>query len=166
MESEEGKGSRFSVTLVLKKLEKNIPISKKTKREISLKGKRLLLAEDNSINCEIAEALLTEEGFIVETVSDGDQAVEAVQKAGAGHFDFILMDIQMPRMNGYEATMAIRALKDENLANIPIIALSANTYAEDQKMSVQSGMDAHASKPLDIIRLKDIIKSVFERREQ
>ncbi len=166
VESEEGKGSRFSVTLVLKKLEKNIPVSKKTKREISLKGKRLLLAEDNSINCEIAEALLTEEGFIVETVGDGDQAVEAVQKAGAGHFDFILMDIQMPRMNGYEATMAIRALKDKNLANIPIIALSANTYAEDQKMSVQSGMDAHASKPLDIIRLKDIIKSVFERREQ
>ncbi len=69
-------------------------------------------------------------------------------------------------MNGYEATMAIRALKDKNLANIPIIALSANTYAEDQKMSVQSGMDAHASKPLDIIKLKDIIKSVFERREQ
>lgn len=127
-------------------------------------GKRLLLVEDNEINCEIAKALLTEEGFVVETVSDGDLAVEAVKNAGAGYFDFVLMDIQMPRMNGYEATIAIRSLKDKHLANIPIIALSANTYAEDHKMSVQSGMDAHASKPLDMDKLKETIKSVLERR--
>ncbi len=159
-ESKVGEGSRFTVTLVLKILEKNIPAG----REITLEGKRLLLAEDNAINCEIAEALLTEEGFTVETVGDGDQAVEAVRKAEAGYFDFVLMDIQMPRMNGYEATMAIRALKDRERANVPIIALSANTYAEDQKMSVQSGMDAHVSKPLDMTKLKETIKTVLERR--
>ncbi len=164
VESRVGEGSRFSVTVVLKKLEKNIPVNPAPTREISLNGKRLLLAEDNVINCEIAEALLTAEGFIVETAGDGDQAVEALQKAGAGYFDFILMDIQMPRMNGYEATMAIRALKDKALADIPIIALSANTYAEDQKMSIQSGMDAHASKPLNMMQLKEIIKTVLERR--
>lgn len=160
-----GKGAEFKVTVVLKLLEKSIPAGHGENPEIPLRGKRLLLVEDNEINSEIAEALLTEEGFIVETVSDGDLAVEAVKNAGAGYFDFVLMDIQMPRMNGYEATIAIRSLKDKKLANIPIIALSANTYAEDHKMSVQSGMDAHASKPLDIEKLKETIKSVLEKRK-
>lgn len=159
-----GVGTEFKVTVVLKLLEKSIAAGQETDYEVTLRGKRLLLVEDNEINSEIAEALLTEEGFKVETVSDGDLAVEALQKAGADYFDFVLMDIQMPRMNGYEATIAIRSLKDKKLANIPIIALSANTYAEDQKMSVQSGMDAHASKPLDMEKLKETIKSVLERR--
>lgn len=164
VESEEGKGSRFTVTIMLKLLEKNISAASSSEGEISLSGKRLLLVEDNDINSEIAEALLTESGFLVETVSDGDLAVEAVKNSPRGYFDFVLMDIQMPRMNGYEATRRIRALEDKALADIPIIALSANTYAEDRKKSLDAGMNAHAPKPLNIEQLKSIIVGVFERR--
>ena len=164
MKSTPGVGTKFTITVVLKLLERNAAAGHDGESEMSLKGKRLLLVEDNEINSEIAEALLTEEGFKVETVSDGDLAVEAVKNSEPGYFDFVLMDIQMPKMNGYEATMAIRSLKNKPLANIPIIALSANTYAEDHKMSVQSGMDAHASKPLDMEKLKETVRNVLGKQ--
>lgn len=164
VKSTPGVGTKFTITVVLKLLERNAAAGHDGESEMSLKGKRLLLVEDNEINSEIAEALLTEEGFKVETVSDGDLAVEAVKNSEPGYFDFVLMDIQMPKMNGYEATMAIRSLKNKPLANIPIIALSANTYAEDHKMSVQSGMDAHASKPLDMEKLKETVRNVLGKR--
>ena len=164
VKSTPGVGTKFTITVVLKLLERNAAAGHDGESEMSLKGKRLLLVEDNEINSEIAEALLTEEGFKVETVSDGDLAVEAVKNSEPGYFDFVLMDIQMPKMNGYEATMAIRSLKNKPLANIPIIALSANTYAEDHKMSVQSGMDAHASKPLDMEKLKETVRNVLGKQ--
>ena len=164
VKSTPGVGTKFTITVVLKLLERNAAAGHDGESEMSLKGKRFLLVEDNEINSEIAEALLTEEGFKVETVSDGDLAVEAVKNSEPGYFDFVLMDIQMPKMNGYEATMAIRSLKNKPLANIPIIALSANTYAEDHKMSVQSGMDAHASKPLDMEKLKETVRNVLGKQ--
>ena len=160
-----GKGSRFTVTVILKQIddkEKAVPAL--TLPHISLKGKRVLLVEDNEINSEIAEALLTENGFLVETASDGDIAVETVKNSAAGYFDLVLMDIQMPRMNGYDATRAIRALSEPTLARIPIIALSANTYPEDRKKAIESGMDEHAPKPVDMARLMEVIGSVLERR--
>lgn len=165
MDSTPGKGSRFTVTLVLRQLKSEAAAAVLcTGGSVSLKGKRVLLVEDNEINSEIAEALLTEVGFLVETASDGDIAVDAVKNSAPGYFDLVLMDIQMPRMNGYETARAIRALDDERLAGIPIIALSANTYPEDRKRSIESGMDAHAPKPLDMVRLQSLIKAVLERR--
>ena len=122
------------------------------------------MVEDNEINSEIAQALLTEDGFVVETASDGDIAVEMIKNNDAGYYDFVLMDIQMPRMNGYEASRAIRSLNDKERAGVPIIALSANTYAEDRKKSIEAGMDAHAPKPIDMVSLQSLIKEVLERK--
>lgn len=160
-----GEGSRFTVTLVLRQLDGNgAAASTLALQPVPLKGKRILLVEDNEINSEIAEALLTENGFLVETASDGDIAVDTIENSEPGEFDLVLMDIQMPRMNGYEATRAIRALPDPMLSRIPIIALSANTYAEDRKKAIDAGMDEHAPKPIDIVRLMEVIGSVLERR--
>lgn len=160
-----GEGSRFTVTVVLRQLDGGTAaFPALTPPHILLKGKRVLLVEDNEINSEIAEALLTENGFIVETASDGDIAVETVKNSEPGDFDLVLMDIQMPRMNGYEATRAIRALPEPTLARIPIIALSANTYAEDRKKAIDAGMDEHAPKPIDMARLMEVISSVLKRR--
>lgn len=164
VKSRPNEGSRFTVTVTLKQLENSKNRSAaKPKRPITLEGLRILLVEDNEINCEIAKELLCAEGFVVETVSDGDVAVEKVSAAEAGYYDLILMDIQMPRMNGYDATRAIRALGGAN-ADIPIIALSANTYAEDKKRAIESGMDAHAPKPLNMGYLLSLIADVLDRR--
>lgn len=164
VKSRPNEGTRFTVTVTLKQLENSETRSAaKPKSPVTLKGLRILLVEDNEINCEIAKELLCAEGFVVETASDGDVAVKSVKNSGEGHFDLILMDIQMPRMNGYDATRAIRALGGAN-ANIPIIALSANTYAEDKKKSIEAGMDAHAPKPLNMSRLLSLIEEVLDRR--
>ena len=160
-----GKGTRITVSVLLRHLNKSL--SAKTELpvpDIPLCGKRILLVEDNEINSEIAAALLTEEGYIVETASDGDIGVDMVKNSEPGYYALVLMDIQMPSMNGYDAAQAIRALENPLLAAVPIIALSANTYAEDQKKSIEAGMDAHASKPLDIADLQNIIQSVLARR--
>ena len=162
--SRPNEGSRFVVTVTLKQLENTESrAAAKPSAPAQLKGLCVLLVEDNEINCEIAQELLCEEGLTVETASDGDVAVEMVKSADAGHYDLILMDIQMPRMNGYDATRAIRALGGE-YSDIPIIALSANTYAEDKKKAIESGMDAHASKPLNMKNLMALIAEVLERK--
>lgn len=164
VKSKPGEGSKFTVTLVLKQLEKDIGALSETPHEpIVLKGRRLLLVEDNEINSEIAQALLSEEGFVVEAASDGDVAVEMIKDREADYYDLVLMDIQMPRMNGYEASRAIRALGGQR-ADVPIIALSANTYAEDQKKSIEAGMDGHSPKPIDMVSLQALIKEVLERK--
>lgn len=164
VKSKPGEGSKFTVTLVLKQLEKDIgALSEAPHEPIVLKGRRLLLVEDNEINSEIAQALLSEEGFVVEAASDGDVAVEMIKDREADYYDLVLMDIQMPRMNGYEASRAIRALGGQR-ADVPIIALSANTYAEDQKKSIEAGMDGHSPKPIDMVSLQALIKEVLERK--
>lgn len=162
--SRRGEGSRFTVTFTLKQLEDTVGlVNMGTSRPVSLSDLRVLLVEDNEINCEIAEELLTEEGFIVETASDGDIAVKMVAEEDEEHFDLILMDIQMPRMNGYDAARAIRALGGAR-SEIPIIALSANTYAEDRKKAIEAGMDAHAPKPINMHFLLGLIADVLDRR--
>lgn len=164
VKSKPGEGSKFTVTLVLKQLEKDIgALSEAPHEPVVLKGRRLLLVEDNEINSEIAQALLSEEGFVVEAASDGDVAVEMIKDREADYYDLVLMDIQMPRMNGYEASRAIRALGGQR-ADVPIIALSANTYAEDQKKSIEAGMDGHSPKPIDMVSLQALIKEVLERK--
>ncbi len=114
--------------------------------------------EDIDFNRELAETLLKEVGFLVESVPDGCDAVEAVRKHGPGYYDLILMDIQMPVMNGYEATRAIRALPGADADTLPIIALSANSREEDRRRSMESGMNNHVAKPFDIDYLVETIR--------
>jgi CheY-like chemotaxis protein/anti-sigma regulatory factor (Ser/Thr protein kinase) len=113
-------------------------------------GKRVLLVEDNYVNQMIAETVLTEANLCVEIANDGTEAVEMVKAAPAGYFDIILMDIQMPKMDGYEATKLIRALEDKEKAGIPIIAVTANAFEEDRRAALEAGMNGHLAKPYDI----------------
>lgn len=122
--------------------------------------RRVLVVEDNELNREIAKDLLEEAGFQVETASDGAEAVEKVRASQPGHYALILMDLRMPVMDGHAAARAIRALPDPGLANIPIVALSANTFDEDRKRSVESGMNAHLAKPLDVDRLLELVSGI------
>ena len=122
--------------------------------EYKANGKhRILLVEDIEVNRMLAETILTESGFLVESVPDGCDAVEAVRNRPTNYYDAVLMDIQMPVMNGYEATRAIRALGREDTNTLPIIALSANAREQDKQMSMESGMNSHVAKPFDIAHL-------------
>ena len=124
---------------------------------------RLLLVEDNEINREIATMILTEVGFTLETAVNGREAVEKVAASRSGHFDAVLMDVQMPVMDGYEATRAIRGLSDPALANIPIIAMTANAFAEDIQAARGAGMNAHIAKPLDIAKMMKTLAEILEK---
>ena len=130
----------------------------KTKEDVAVEGKKILLVEDNEFNREIATEILSDNGFIVESADDGTVAVEMMSKANKETYDLILMDIQMPCMDGYEATRRIRALADKDVANIPIIAMTANAFDEDKKAAKEAGMNAHLSKPLDIKLVISTIK--------
>lgn len=114
------------------------------------KGKRVLLVEDNELNREIAQAILEETGFLVETAPDGTDAVDMMKKAEENYYDVILMDVQMPVMNGYEATREIRSLHREDVKNLPIIAMTANAMDEDKETALKSGMNAHLAKPINV----------------
>ena len=130
----------------------------------SFDGKHLLLVEDNALNREIAVEILKETGFLVDTAGDGVEAVEKMEQSVPGQYDLILMDIQMPRMDGYEATRRIRALPDPRKAGIPIFAMTANAFAEDRLKALQAGMNEHLSKPIDpdaLYRL--LVKYLTER---
>nr|WP_297312214.1 response regulator [uncultured Oscillibacter sp.] len=132
----------------------------------SLKGLHFLAAEDNEINAEILTELLEIEGASCEIVQNGRLAVERFQQAEAGTFDAILMDVQMPVMNGHEATRAIRALERPDTETIPIIAMTANAFSEDEKAALDAGMDAHVAKPLDMDLLKKAIRQHRRRKEE
>ena len=124
-------------------------------------GKRILLAEDNEMNQMIALAILEESGFKVDIASDGAKAVEKMQEAPAGTYDIILMDVQMPNMDGYEAAKKIREMDDPEKAGIPIVAVTANAFDEDRKDAIEAGMNGHLAKPYDVpsimATLKDLI---------
>ena len=125
-------------------------------------GKRLLLVEDNELNQEIAATILEEQGFSVDLAGDGTVAVEKIETADAGRYDVVLMDIQMPRMDGYEATRRIRALKDRKKANIPIYAMTANAFEEDRQKALDSGLNGHIAKPIDIVNLMAVLKEALQ----
>ena len=176
VESEEGKGSEFSVYLTLP-IADAVPEQKKRSDEIvheadaeralaienfSLAGVRILLVEDNAINAEIAVEMLETEGAVVTQVSDGEEAVETFQKSAVGSFDAVLMDIQMPRMDGWEATKQIRKL-DRADASLPIFAMSANAFLEDRRRSMEVGMNGHISKPVDYNEVRRLLGECLTR---
>ena len=152
-------GSTFTVTLRLR-LQKEKPLQVKGEAGAA-SCRRILLAEDNEINREIAEAILTEAGFSVESVEDGAAALDAVRSALPGTYDLVLMDIQMPVMNGWQAAEAIRALPDPALSRIPIVALSANVFESDIRRSYDAGMEAHLAKPIDVPGLLGTIRGLL-----
>lgn len=167
LESQVGHGSKFTVNLMLKLGEKQLQEEQEASLHVlseeDLKGKRILLVEDNEINSEIAKELLISQGYIVDTANDGSVAFKIISNSTPGYYSLILMDIQMPVMDGHEATRAIRGLPNKELANIPIIALSANAFAEDYEKSFESGMNAHFPKPINMAELQEMIKDVLCR---
>ena len=160
--SEVGVGSTFNVQIPLD-IDKN-PQAREGANEqannCSLAGMNILLAEDNELNAEIAQALLESEGIVVTRAADGNETVDLYVGRPAGSFDAILMDIMMPGMDGYEATRAIRLSEKADAADIPIIALTANAFAEDAKAAHDAGMNAHLSKPIDFNKLKNMLARI------
>lgn len=129
---------------------------------VSFEGKKILLVEDNELNQEIAVEILQETGFVLDVADDGAVAVEMMKNAEAGQYDLILMDIQMPIMNGYDATRKIRALDRPEIANIPIIAMTANAFDEDKKLAMDAGMNGHIAKPIDIPVLLEVLQEILK----
>ena len=128
-----------------------------------LKGKKLLLVEDNELNREIALEILKEAGFVVDTAEDGAVAVQKIKQAAPGQYDLILMDIQMPNLDGYEATRQIRALPDAEKASIPIFAMTANAFEEDRQNALEAGMNGHIAKPLDVPHLLRVLTDALKK---
>ena len=167
VESEFGKGSTFTVTLKHRIADESYYVKKYmeepgTGSEI-LEGRNILLAEDNDLNAEIVEAILESVGLKIERVEDGIQCVNRIEKMPADTYDMILMDIQMPKMDGYKATQAIRNLTDKDKASIPIIAMTANAFAEDVQAALKAGMDDHVAKPIDMSILISVITKYIEQ---
>ena len=168
--SELGKGTVFTFTLMHKIADRKFYSQKTEAAETSemgknLSGKHVLLAEDNDLNAEIAVTVLEETGIVIERVEDGIQCVNTVAQMSPGTYDLILMDIQMPNMDGYQAAQCIRHLDDKMKAEIPIIAMTANAFAEDRKKAFDAGMNGHIAKPIDMEKLGAAILSVLKKQE-
>lgn len=163
VESKLGEGTTFVVTIPHEVAsEADIRAKKKAEDPSNIfAGKKVLLAEDNDLNAEIAMDMLKDEGFIVDWVEDGAACVEKIEKAKAGYYDLILMDIQMPVMDGYEATKAIRELQDKEKANVPIVAMTANAFNEDRKKALDTGMNGHITKPVKIEMMKEVLAGII-----
>ena len=165
VESVLGKGSTFTITIDHKIVDENLVESNKKKihvSEHSLEGKHVLLAEDNELNAEFAKIILEDCGLHVDLARDGLECVDKVTQKPVGTYDFILMDIQMPNMNGYLATQKIRTIPEKH--NIPIIAMSANAFDEDKKQALKVGMDGYISKPIDMEKLQSQIIEILKEK--
>ena len=162
VQTEQGKGTEFTVTVSFPLAEPGEENRSGGEDGVSFEGMRALLAEDNMINMEIAQMLLEQEGFLIETAENGKIALEMTAASRPGYYDVILMDIQMPVMDGYTATQAIRSLPDKKLAGIPIIAMTANAFQEDIRKAEEIGMNGHIAKPLDITGMKDTLRRVLK----
>ena len=169
VESELGKGSTFTVTLKHKIADESYYVKKHLEesgisREI-LKDRSILLAEDNDLNAEIAAVILERAGLKVERVEDGLQCISRITEMPAGTYDIILMDIQMPKMDGYKATQTIRNLSDQEKACIPIIAMTANAFEEDKRAAIAAGMNGHIAKPIQVDKLLSILAEIIRQQE-
>ena len=168
VESELGKGSTFTITIPHKIANKdytNRNIESSNEFDIDFKGKRILLAEDNELNAEITTTILSEMGFEVKAVEDGVLCVNEMQHQPANTYDLILMDIQMPNMDGYKATDCIRHLSQLEKANIPIIAMSANAFEKDKKKAFDIKMNDYITKPIDFQKMEEVLKHVLSKKD-
>ncbi|MDE6659796.1 MAG: transporter substrate-binding domain-containing protein [Eubacterium sp.] len=165
VKSEVGKGTEFIVSFRFKSVEQveKIESENDTAEETqeTLEGKRILLVEDNLINQEIAKGILEDTGLIIDAVDDGTKAVETMQNVEAGTYELILMDIQMPIMDGYEATRQIRALEDPIKSTVPIVAMTANVFSDDEQKAIDVGMNGHITKPIDVVKLMDTLNGIL-----
>ena len=167
VESELGKGTTFKVYIKHRIAKKSdvINVDMPDVSDVDFRGRRILLAEDNDLNAEITMEVLKDIDLVVERAEDGQRCVEMIDAAPAGYYDLILMDIQMPRMNGYEATRIIRQMKDKEKANITILAMTANAFEEDKREAIGSGMNAHLSKPIEVEKLIKTLKRRLNSRK-
>ena len=170
VESELGKGSTFTVTLKHRIADESYYVKKHVESSETgskiLEGRNILLAEDNDLNAEIAEAILEYAGLKIDRVEDGIQCVNRIMEMPAGTYDMILMDIQMPKMDGYKATQAIRHLPDRDKAYMPIIAMTANAFEEDKRDAIAAGMDGHIAKPIQIDKLLSMLAEIMRQQEK
>ena len=162
VQTEKGKGTEFIISVRLPLAEPEKEMSSCKEDDVSFDGMRALLVEDNMINMEIAQMLLEQSGFLIETAENGKIALDMTAASEPGYYDVILMDIQMPVMDGYMAAKAIRDLSDTGLAGIPIIAMTANAFQEDIKKAEEAGMNGHIAKPLDIPAMKATLQRVLK----
>ena len=165
VETELGKGTEFIVRVsfpIVDEPEEVEVEQTETQREIDFSKIKLLLVEDNEVNREIASLILSEFGFGLDTAENGKIAYEKVAASKPGDYDCVLMDVQMPVMNGYESTAKIRALSNQKLAKIPIIAMTANAFTEDIQAAKDAGMDGHIAKPLDIQKMLETLTEVLK----
>ena len=175
VESELGKGTEFTVKVVFMlqdvdeltiKEEHSLDKAKEEQESIYQKklfaGKKILLAEDNLLNREIAKKLLLGQGFVVDEAMDGQDVVSKIEHSAVGEYAAVLMDIQMPIMDGYEATKVIRDLDNRRLANIPIVAMTANAFGEDRQKAFACGMNGYVTKPIEINVLFETLKQIIE----
>lgn len=167
VESKLGKGSTFTITIPHKLADKDYTyrnIESSNECDIDFKGKRILLAEDNELNAEITTTILSKMGFEVKVVEDGILCVNEIQRQPANTYDLILMDIQMPNMDGYKATHCIRHLSQFEKANIPIIAMSANAFEEDKKKAFDAKMNDYITKPIDFQKMEVVLKYILSKQ--
>ena len=177
VESNLGKGAEFTVKVVfmLQDVEEAAMIQPEPAEELVLKetaekeeqiilftGRKLLLVEDNPLNREIAKKLLQEQGFLIDEAINGQVAVDKVAASRSGEYAVVLMDIQMPIMDGYEATKQIRDLDNRILANVPIVAMTANAFGEERKKAFACGMNGYVTKPIEINVLFETLKQIIE----
>ncbi len=168
VESELGKGTKFTVTNWHKLADAEYYEKKAQSaaaENADFTGKRILLAEDNELNAEIAVAILEEMGFAVDRVADGVCCVDKLEKSPAGTYDVVLMDVQMPNMDGHKATQVIRRLPDKRKAGIPIVAMTANAFEEDRKKALAMGMNGHLAKPIDASRIREMLLPLLQSKE-
>ena len=166
VDSEEGRGSTFTIRVPLRLQEnpeavEQVRFGYSEKESISFEGFKVLVVEDNDLNLEISRDALENAGVVVESAEDGSIAIERLKEKGPDYYDCILMDIQMPVMDGFEATRKIRKMFPDK--HIPIIALSANAFDEDRHKSLEAGMDGHLSKPIIIAQLEDALKKFLKK---